>query len=152
MITTAPVPADNSPKLVYKATLIDDLYSSNFTGSGEVMVWENGECQIKVNIAKKSEEQFTVFMSYGVPGNYKFVLLGTIVTDSNGNANEYFNLSEFVPLNVDGISEFMDPYQPINPGFFIGTATNTGFSIPEPAPKIITQSTSGIRKVERRLI
>jgi len=56
-------------------------------------------------------------------------------------------------INVwDGISEFMDPYQPINPGFFIGTVTNTGFSIPEPAPKINTRSTIGIRRVEGRVI
>ncbi len=148
MTTAAPVGVNNAPKLVYKSTFIDDNCSSNCTGSGEVMVWDNGECQIIVNIKEKGEEQFSVFMTYGVPGNYKFIRLGAITTDSKGNANENFNLSEFMPLNVEGIAEFMNPYQPINPGFFIGTATSTGFSIPEPAPKITAQTIIRIQRVE----
>ena len=92
MTTAASVGVNNTLKLVYKSTFIDDFCSSNCTGSGEVMVWDNGECQVKVNIKKKREEKYSVFMTYGVPGNYKFIRLGAITTDSNGSANEWFHL------------------------------------------------------------
>lgn len=131
VVTTIPAAADNSPKLVYKVALVDHEMNPDITGSGEVKIWENGECQIKLEIEEEIAGTYPVLMDYGPPTEGKWVLLGTITTDSHGKANEYYNLSLFTPLDVSDMHPGpKDPYKPQNPGFLIGGVAVTGFSIP----------------------
>ena len=136
------VRAEESSALVYKAALVDLLGSG--ADVGEVMVWDNAKMKIRLAFeGVPAGKTYYVTIDSGPTWDRTTNFLGSMTTDKNGRAIEFFDLVELL----------LDPSLPferwiINPGIVIwpgeggqGIAV-TAFSI-NSAPSIKCRKTKG---------